>query len=545
MASIPILDFYRQSSRADLRSDLVAGLTVGVMLVPQGMAYGMLAGLSPVVGLYASTLPLIVYGVLGTSRVLAVGPVAVVSMLTLSAIAPHAAAGSDVALGMAVTLAALVGVIQLAMAALRASFFVNFLSHPVLSGFGTASALLIMVSQVGPLLGFRSPRGHTLIELAPGVVSGLTGALPVTAAVGLGSMLFLIGFKRLSKTLPAALFVVILSVAANLLLDLEGAYGLAVVGEVPGGLPMPVLPGLSDVVTLLPSALAIALVGYVESISVAQSFARRAGQKVDAGQELLALGAANLASAFVQGMPVTGGFSRTAVAAEVGVRSPIASVVAALTVIVVLLFLTPFFTHLPLAALAATIIVAVWSLVDIKEIRHILAVKRRDVLPLLATLAVTLLLGVEPGIGAGVALSLGLFLWRSARPHVATLGQMPGTTEYRNVVRHPEAVPPPGVAILRVDASLYFANAAFLRDELEHIAHDGSARVMVLDLSAVNDVDVSAVSALEEGAAALAARGVSLRLARVKGPVGDVLGRAGFLAKVPAFETVHEAATAA
>lgn len=518
-----------QPRREDLRDDLVAGLTTAVMLIPQGMAYAMLAGLPPIVGLYASTIPLVIYALLGSSRQLAVGPVAMVSLLVATGVGGLAEPGSEAYVGFAVLLALMVGVLQLGMGLLRAGFLVNFLSHPVVSGFTSAAALVIGISQLGHLLGVKLDRGP-IYEILGQAVSKLGDISPVTLAIGVGSVVTLLVLRRVAPRLPAALIVVVTGTLAVWGLGLH-EHGVAIVGEVPAGLPGFSLPSLDaeSLGGLWPAALAIALVGFMESISVGKSIASRKGYEIDADQELRALGLANVGGAFFGAYPVTGGFSRTAVNAQAGARTGMAGLITAVVVGLTLLFLTPAFHFLPKAVLAAIIMVAVFGLIDIKEVRHLWHVERSELVLLLLTFVATLALGVEEGIAAGVGASLVWHVVRTTRPHTAVMGRLPGTEVYRNIERFPEAEPVPGILALRIDAQFFFGNVTFLKDTIRGMVDEATTplHTVVLEAASINRLDSSAAAALHELRGWLEGRGISLRLASVKGPVSDMMKRTG------------------
>ncbi len=524
---IPAWEWARSYRREDLGGDLSAGLTVAVMLVPQGMAYAMLAGLPPIVGLYASIVPLVVYALFGSSRQLAVGPVAMVSLLVASGVSPLARPGTDAYVALAVVLAALVGLVTLAMGVLRLGFVVRLLSHPVVSGFTSAAALIIGLSQLKHLLGIPLPRGkvHEILIAAAGQLHATHLA---TLALGAGAIAVLLVVKRRWPAFPGALLVVVSGTALVSALGLEAA-GVRVVGEVPAGLPAPSLPELelAMIPKLLPTALVIALVGFMESVSVAKVFAQRNGYRIDANRELVGLGLANLAGALFGGYPVTGGFSRTAVNAAAGARTGLAAILTAGLIALALVFLTPAFHDLPVAVLAAIIMVAVFGLIDLREVRHLWHTSRADLVLLVVTFVATLLAGIEEGIGIGVLASLGLTVLRAARPHVAELGRLPGTEHFRNLARFPEAERVPGAVVLRFDGPLQFANADTLRDTIEGaVAAAGpTLSAVVLDASAITDLDATGAAQLGELADALSARGVALKLCSVTGPVRDRLHR--------------------
>ena len=529
LKQIPLVASLRGYSRVDLRGDLSGGLTTAVMLVPQAMAYAMLAGLPPIVGLYASTVPLVIYALLGTSRQLAVGPVAIVSLMVAVSAGALVSPGSAEYMACAVLLAALVGLIQLVMGLIRLGFVVNFLSHPVISGFTSAAALVIGLSQLQYLLGIDLPRGHVYLTLL-NVARRLGEIDPVTLAIGGGAMGLLLLLKQLKPAFPGALAVVALGTLAVWLLGLETR--VAIVGAVPAGLPALSLPTWSWTLIqqLSPSALAISMVGFMESFAVAKSFARKNRYEIDANKELIGLGAANLGGGLLSGYPVTGGFSRTAVNAQAGARTGLAAVITAAVIAGTLLVLTPLFYYLPRSVLAAIIMAAVFGLVDAAEVKHLYRVKRSDLALQLLTFVATLSLGIEPGILLGIGASLLLHVLRTTRPHTAVLGRLPGTHVYRNVARHPEAEQIEGLLLVRFDAQFYFGNVTFLKDKIQRLlaAQPGPVQAVVINASSINQIDSSADGALHEIVADLRDEGVEIYFAEVRGPVRDVMNRSGF-----------------
>lgn len=553
---LPFLDWLVHYRRDNLVGDLLAGLIVAIMLVPQGMAYALLAGLPPQVGLYASLAPLIIYGLLGTSRTLAVGPVAIVSLLVASGISPLAAQGSAEYLQLALTLAFLVAIIQFAMGLVRLGFLVNFLSHPVLAGFTSAAAIVIGFSQLKHILGYSVPRTEYFYESVLYTVEHVLQTNFIAVAIGLGSIAVLIYFKNgLSKQLKQVglqdnaiiplsksgpLMVVMLGTLLVWAFDLHGEGGINIVGEVPAGLPPITLPVLNIDVwqLLLPTALAIGFVGYMESISVAKSLASKRRQKVDADQELIALGAANFGATFTGGYPVTGGFSRSVVNFAAGANTGLASIITALLIALTVIFLTPLFYFLPNAVLAAIIIVAVAGLIDIKTLRHVWRYNKADAASMLVTFFAVLAVGVESGILVGVAAALVLFIWRSSRPHMAVVGRMGHSETYRNILRHQVKTCPHVVAI-RVDESLYFANTKYLEDTiLQIIADRPEVKHLVFIGIAINFIDASALETLESLIVELRDAGVDLHLADIKGPVMDRLKCIGFVDRLGA-DKIH------
>lgn len=544
----PVLDWGRRYDRATFSADLTAAVIVTIMLIPQSLAYALLAGLPPELGLYASILPLLAYALLGTSRTMAVGPVALTSLMTAAAVGRVAGDGTAAQIEAAVILAALSGLLTLAMGVTRLGFLASFLSHPVIAGFNMASAVLIAGSQLRHLLGVAGG-GDTLWRQLGSLGRQIDGVRPDALAIGLGTMGFLFWARRGAAPLlmragvPAGLAATmaraapIVAVAATtmtsylLRLDLRG---LAVVGEVPARLPSLGLPSANWGLwrDLLWPALAISVTGYVSSISVAQTLAARRRERIDPDQELVALGGVNLASAVSGGFPVTGGFARSIVNFDAGARSPAAGALTAVGMALATLTLTGALRYLPQATLAATIIVPVLSLIDPALLRRIWRYSVTDGLAMLVTLIATLTGGVETGIGLGVALSLALHLYRSSRPHVAVLGQVPGTHHFRNVARH-RVIQVPDVLVLRIDESLYFPNARFLEDTIyDRVAADPAIRHVVLNCPAVNVIDASALDALGAVNDQLWQSGVRLHLSEVKGPVMDRLERSDFLSRL-------------
>jgi len=547
---LPLFESLRGYDRGLFGRDAMAGLTTAIMLVPQAMAYAMLAGLPPEVGLYASMLPLVAYALLGTSRQLAVGPVAMDSLLVASAVAPLAVTGSAEYIALALLLALMTGVLQIAMGLFRLGFLVNFLSHPVISGFTSAAALVIGFSQLKHLLAVDIPRTNYIHEVIGGAVEQLGVVNVPTLVIGVIAVVVLVALKRWAPRVPRALVVVALGTVAVWAFDLHAA-GVPIVGQLDAGLPPLTFPDLdaARLEQLLPTAATLALIAFMEAFSVARVFARKHKYDLDANRELIALGAANVSASLSGGYPITGGFSRTAVNGQAGARTGVAALVTATLIAVTVLFLTPLFEYLPKAVLAAIIMTAVFGLIDLKEVARLWRVKRSDLVFLVVTFAATLGLGIQQGIAVGVATSLAWFVIKTSRPHTAVLGRLPGTTYYRNVKNHASAQRTPGVLALRMDARLYFGNVAHLKrilnEELGTDAADG-CKAVVVDASSINDLDSSGATALEDLRADLEAQGVTLLLACVKHPVRLVMERAGFYDRLGAdhfFPDVHAAVT--
>lgn len=561
---LPFLGWLVHYERKNLTGDIIAGLIVAVMLVPQSMAYALLAGLPPQVGLYASIAPLLIYGLLGTSRALAVGPVAMVSLLVAAGIGSLNPQGVEQYVAYALTLALLVGLIQLGMGLLRVGFLVNFLSHPVLSGFTSAAALVIGGSQLKHIFGLDVPRGE-FTEMISHTLQHLGRSNGVTVLIATAAILILLFFKYplkrllrraglgdalvLPLTKIGPLVIVILGILVVSVANLGTAAGVSIVGDVPAGLPPLTVPlfDMDVIATLLPIALTISLVGYMESISVAKSLASKRRQKVDANQELVALGAANLGAAFTGGYPVTGGISRSLVNFTAGANTGLASIITAGLIALTVLTLTPLFYNLPNAVLAAIILVAIVAMLDWRTFTHTWHYNKLDAISLAVTFFAVLLIGIETGILIGAAVSMGLYLWRTSKPHVAVVGRIEGTEHFRNVQRH-EVETYPKLLLIRIDESLYFPNAQFLEEcLLAQIADNPQIEHLVLICSAVNYIDSSALDVLEQLQHELADAGVTLYMAEVKGPVMDKLRHIGFvdeLGKDRIFMTTHQAVQA-
>ncbi|WP_299652765.1 sulfate permease [uncultured Jannaschia sp.] len=558
---LPILDWGRRYDRSTFTGDMVAAVIVTIMLIPQSLAYALLAGMPPEAGIYASIAPIVLYAVFGTSRALAVGPVAVVSLMTAAAVGNVAASGTAGYVAAALTLAFLSGALLLALGLFRLGFLANFLSHPVIAGFITASGILIAASQLRHILGIQG-EGHTLIEILAGMFTHLGETNLVTVVIGVSATAFLFWVRRGLKPLLRRLglgprmadigaktgpvLAIVATTLAVWVFDLSER-GVAIVGEVPQSLPPLTLPSFSpDLLSqLFVPALLISIIGFVESISVAQTLAAKKRQRIDPDQELIGLGAANIGAAFTGGFPVTGGFSRSVVNYDAGAETPAAGAFTAAGLALAALFLTRLIHSLPKATLAATIIVAVLSLVDFSILKRAWNFSRADFAAVSVTILLTLLLGVEVGVTAGVVTSVLVHLYKTSRPHMAVVGRVPGTEHFRNVLRH-EVETQPHVLSLRLDESLYFPNARYLEDQLAALAADKPELTdVVLMFAAVNEIDLSALESLEAINTRLRDAGIRLHLSEVKGPVMDRLKRSHFLDELTGevFLSQHEAAS--
>ncbi len=546
----PIADWAFPYKKSNFRGDLTAGLTVGVMLIPQGMAYSMLAGLPPIYGLYASTIPLIIYAIFGTSRQLAVGPSAMIALLVGAGVSQLASPGTELYITYAIFLALMVGIIQFGLGFFRLGFIVNFLSHPVISGFTSAAALIIGLSQLKHLFGIQIARTNYVHEILINTFDQIGNIHMPTLLLGLGGMGLILFLKRMNKGIPGSLIAVILGIIIVYLFNLDET-GMKIVREVPQGLPSLFLPSMDGGIIrdLLPIAVTIALVGFMESVAIAKAFQSKSKQreyKVIPNQELIGLGLANAIGSFFQAFPTTGGFSRSAVNFQAGAKTGLASIISAILIILTLLFLTPLFYYLPQAILASIIMVAVFGLIDLKEARHLWVSDRKDFYMLMVTFLSTLLIGIEEGIIVGVILSIGMVIWRVTYPHVAPLGRIPGTDLYRNLYRFPEAEHFEDILIFRFDAQLFFANTSYMTHKLEQLEeeHRGNVKLVILSAKAINGVDSTAIHALKDLAAAYKSRGIELYFADAKGPVRDAMVRGGLVKEVGRenfFGAVHEA----
>ena len=545
LAAVPLVGSLRGYNRESMLSDLIAGLVVTAMLIPQSLAYALLAGVPAEVGMYASILPLVAYAIFGTSRTLSVGPVAIASLMTAVALGKVAETGSSDYVSAAVLLAFLSGGFLIALGVLRLGFLANFLSHTVVSGFITASGILIALSQMKHIAGVKA-QGDTFFELLMSLLQHLPNLNYHALTVGVGVVCFLFWARRGAAGLLAQLgmdvntaqlvakaapvFGIIVTIAGAVIFDLAGK-GVALVGEVPAGLPSLQLPvfSLAMVELLIVPAMAISIIGYVESISVGKTLGAKRGQRVDGNQELVGLGAANLASSFSGGFPVTGGFSRSVVNFDAGASTQLAGILAAVGIALASLFLTPVLFYLPQATLAATIIVAVTGLIDVSIITKTWKLSKSDFYDVALTILGTLVFGVEAGVAAGVLVSLCLYLYRTSKPHIAEVGLIEGTEHFRNILRHKVSTRPE-ILSLRVDENLFFANAGYLEEYIySALENNPEVRHLVLMCSACNTIDYSALEVLEAINGHLRDLDIAFHLSEVKGPVMDHIKDTGFL----------------
>ena len=554
--ALPLCADLRTLDRHGLIQDLLAGTITAILLIPQALAYALLAGLPPEVGLYASIVPPLVYALLGTSRTLAVGPVAVAAVMVAAALTPYAGGDPDKYLTGAMILSALTGAILLALGLLRLGWLTAFISHPVLSGFTTGAAIFIIGTQLAALSGIAVARDADFFGVLAPVARQISHINSITTGFGFAAMVLLLFARQplvrlltargvkpqtaaiLGRTAP--LVVVVAAILAAALLDVQGRWGVAVVGAVPVGLPELRLDFLAQPgwLVLLPSAALIALIAYVESISVAKALAFRRRERIDPDQELRALGVTNIVAACAGAMPVAGGFARSMVNFDAGARTQVAAIITACWVALAALLFTGLLTDLPKAVLAAIIVVAVWQLIDFAGLRHTWRYDRGDGAAQGATLIGVLVFGIELGLLIGVGLALVLFLYRTSRPHIAVVGRIAGTEHFRNIHRHVVETWP-GLLLVRVDENLYFANVPKVESELQNLVVDREGlHDLVLIFSGVAYIDASALEMLENFELGLATAGIRLHLAEVKGPVLDRLRNSELLTRLGA-ERMH------
>ena len=541
----PILEWGATYNKQTATNDLVVAVIVSIMLIPQSLAYAQLAGLPPEVGLYASIAPLILYAIFGTSRSLSVGPVAVTSLMTLAAVAPVAAQGTPEYLGAAMTLALLTGIILIILGFLKLGFLTNFISFPVMAGLGTAVGLQIAAGQLTPVLGIPS-EGGTFLDQVISLVKNAGQINVYTATIGVPVVIFLLLVRKnlanlltkvgmgkriagiIAKMGPVIAIIITILCVSGFGLDKQG---VKIVGTVPAGLPSLALPpfNLELWSKLLTPAVLIAIIGYVASISVAQTLAAKKRQHLDPNQEMLALGATNIASSLSGGFPVAGGFSRSIVNFEAGAETPAAGAFTAVAIALVALFLTPLLFFLPSATLGATIFVAVLSMVNFKAVKVTYTYSPSDAIAMALTILLTLTLGVIAGLMAGIGISFMMYLYRTSRPHIAVIGQIPGTQSFRNVGRYDDVVTSPLIVSMRMDESIYFPNARLLETQVnELVASNPEIQDFILNCSAVNAIDASGLESLKSINQRLKEGGIALHLSEIKGPILDGLKKTKF-----------------
>ena len=533
---IPILQWLPNYKRRWLKNDLFAGMTIGVILIPQGIAYAIIAGLPPIYGLYTAMIPQIVYAILGTSRQLAVGPAAMDSLIVAAGISVLAGIGSEHFIVLAVLLAFMVGLFQVLFGLFHLGFLVNFLSKPVISGFTTGSAIIIGMNQFGNLFGLdleRSNQIHTLLLEMSHLFSDIH--LPTTL-IGIVSIVLIFGLKKINKKIPAALIVVVLGILIVYAFQLD-LKGITILGEIPRGLPEFVVPtfDMAFMEEISGLALTLALIGFMEAISIAKSIeVKHNDYNVDANKELIALGFGNMVGSFFQTYPATAGFARTAVNDQSGAKTPLSSLIAAFIIALSLLFLTPAFFFLPKAVLAAIIIVAAFGLLDFSMPKNLFSYNRRDLIILNSTMLITIFVGIKEGILFGIILSLAMLIYKTTKPHMAVLGNIPGTHFYRNINRFDEVIIQEEILIVRFDAQLYFANTQYFKDKLKEFALERGPvlELLIIDGESLNALDSSAIYALEEVHDYFTSKNITIVFTGLKGPVRDTLVKSKLMKKI-------------
>ncbi len=545
---VPILEWLPRYNKKYLKTDLLAGLTVAVMLIPQGMAYGLLAGLPPIYGLYAGVVPLLLYTFFGTSRQLSVGPVAIVSLLVLTGVSHFAEPGSSTFLRLAIITGILAGIAQILLGAFKLGFLVNFLSHPVIGGFTSAAAFIIGLTQMKNLLGIDIPRSNKIYEIVSSAAANIQDTNLISLGIGILGIAFIMILKKINKAIPGALLAVVLGIILVYGFGLMD-YGVEVVGVVPKGLPAFEIPHAStvEIMQLIPLALTISLISFIESLAIARTLeARHKTYRVDPDQELIALGFAKLGGGFFQAYPTTGSFVRSAINDDAGAKTGVSSIVSAVLIALILLFLTPIFYYVPKSILAAIILTAVLKLIDYEGAKELWMYHRRDFWTMMVTFLITLLVGIQSGVLAGIIFSLALMIYRTSKPHFAILGQLPNTRYYRNIERYPEALHGDEVMILRFDAQLYFGNAGYFRESVEELVKQrrGKVKLFILDASSILDIDSSGLHILEEVIDYLRKEGILFYVSGVIGPVRDLFFKTGLSEKIgrdQQFMYIHDA----
>ncbi|WP_299241898.1 sulfate permease [uncultured Aquimarina sp.] len=529
---LPILTSFKGYNKTTFNSDAIAGITVGVILIPQAIAYALLMGTPPIYGLYACLIPLILYAFFGTSRQLSIGPVAVTAILVMSGVSQIATPFTQEFTNLVVFSGLLIGILQIVLSLLRMGFLVNLISQPVISGFISAAAIIIIISQLGESLGIDIPNFDYTHQSLWFVVQNVSSIHLITFFMCVGSILIMLILKRWKKSFPGALFVLIISTVITIFFDLKNL-GLSVIEDVPKGLPSFTIPEMNydSMVALIPSVFTVTFIGYVGSIGIAKSLEmKNRDHVVRPNQELLALGIAKLVGAFFQAIPSSGSYSRSAINDEAGGKTTISSIITVIMVVISLLFLTSFFYYIPKAVLAAIILVSVFGLINFSEARYLLKLRRREFIVMIITFVGTLVFGVENGIFIGVILSYIFLQYYSSRPHVAELVNIPGTNYYRNIHRFPEAKRSSKYLIIRFDDQLYFANTGYFKDAILNRVEkrDTLPEFLILDSTNINDIDSTGLHILEDVHQYLEELGVQLLISGTIGPVRDFLKRSGF-----------------
>jgi len=547
---VPILRNTANHNKRDWQNDVMAGITVAVMLVPQGMAYALLAGIPPIYGLYGAFIPLLIYAIFGASRYLAIGPVAIFSLLIYAGVSQVAEPFTPEFISLVILSGLLVGILQVLLGVLRLGFLVNFISHPVILGFTSAASIIIAINQINDITGIGIPKFPELYQTLEFAVANWQEYNWISVGICVASILIIFLLRRINKNIPGSLIVVLLFTLFVYFTG-EDTYNLNIIGAVPEGLPTFGIPDLTlnKVLLLLPTVLTMTLIGIVESVGIAKVLQSKAGNyNIHPNQELLALGLSKIGGAFFQGVPSSGSFSRSAINFESGSKSGVASIVAALLIGLTLLFLTPLFYFLPKAVLAAIILYAIRNLFDWKSTKDLWKAHRRDFFMMLTTFVVTLAVGIEEGVMAGVFLSIVIILLKSTKPHIAVLGRLPDTINYRNINRFQMAEQEENTLIMRFDDQLFFANASHLQDTVRELVNKdtGGLKLFILDARCIHSIDSTGVHALEDLYKFFKSKKIKFYIAGFVGPVRDHVIKAGLIEKMGSkshFLGVHQAIT--
>ncbi len=533
---LPAADWLKDYSIKDFTNDGVAGMTVWIMLVPQGMAYALLAGMPPIYGLYGGLLPLLLYGLLGTSRQLSIGPVAVSALLVLSGISQIAEPATPEYISLVILTGLLIGLLQFTLGILRLGFLVNFLSHPVIVGFTAAAAIIIGVSQLKYLLGFPIPRFEYIYETVGYAFSHLSEIHWPSFLICTGGIVLILVLRAISRNIPGALLVTVLGILMVVFFKLD-ELGVKVVGKVPEGLPGFSVPDLNfqNINEVIPTVLTVTIIGIVESIGIAKVLEiKNKDCKVLPNKELIALGFSKIGGAFFQALPTSGSFTRSAVNDDAGAKTGMSSIITAILIGLTLIFLTPLFYYLPEAVLASIVLVAIKGLFNVKEAVHLWQVDREDFAMMMTTFVLTLVLGIEMGVLIGVVLSLILIIYSASKAHVAVLGQLPGTAHFRNMDRFSDAQQPEGLVIMRFDAQLFYGNVSYFKDKIVELvnAQDEPVEGFILDSSSIQSIDSTGLQALEEVIDFMHSKNIRFMMSGVIGPVRDLLYKTGTMEKM-------------
>jgi len=522
-------------NQTKLLRDLQSGITVGIMLIPQAMAYAVIAGVPPVYGLYACIFPLIIYPFFGTSKHIAVGTVAIDMIIISASVSKIATPGSKSYILLVTLLAFMIGLIQIIMFTARLGFLINYLSIAVINGFTIAAALIIISGQLDNLLGIQIPQPAYFFETLKAVYLKINNIEQTTLLLGIGSIIMIALIKSWKPRFPTSLLIIIMGIFLGWKLELPQK-GVHVVGNIPSGLPTPEVPhlSLSSIRQLLSTAITLALIQFMTFVTLGRTYANRNNYSIDSNQELLSLGLGNLINGFFHGLPASGSFSRSAVNEEAECKTPISNIFAAIMIVITLLFLTPLFYYLPYPSLAAVVIVAGFNLIDLKSLKYLYETKKRDFTIAIFTFLITIIIGIQEGIILGITVSLLAILYRQSKPNIVELGHLPGTRSFKDLERYPKAKRITKILILRIDASFSFANAKYFKDNLLKKARDKEVQIedVLLDCSAVNDLDTTALGALSDIIDALKERQIKLYLTGIKGPVRDVMKKAGLYDKL-------------